>query len=355
MLLTRSLQCAGGGIVAAKKADATPCKWISGPDAFKEFATHTGKTQSAGHIKPLHWYIACRLVLEGGFRPDDITPRPPFEVQEVKGKKGRISYFLKYNEKMAGAGEQIVLGGLKTKNVDVVVNRKTIGPVLAISCKGVTKAFRNLTNRMEETIGECTNLHITYPAMVIGYFAILRANRTVQDVIDARKLDDGEEHDEEGNASVEDSSQQSDLTQPASDVLKSNDIAIFDDDRTADGIVRFHAALREMTSRQGIRDEISRYEAMTLVLIEPKGAVAGNVVPAFPPADSPLLLKSFFSTLYQRYEERFVYGAPLLADRGLTTRLQWDPLSEVFAREARLSKDWPPLDFSPRLASPEIP
>ena len=38
-------------------------------------------------------------------------------------------------------------------------------------------AFRNLTNRMEETIGECTNLHITYPALVFGYLFIIRANR----------------------------------------------------------------------------------------------------------------------------------------------------------------------------------
>lgn len=332
--------------MAAKKADATPCQWISELDAFKEFATHTGKTQSAGHIKPLHWYIACRLVLEGGFRPDDITPRPPFDVREIK-RKGRVRYLLDYNPASAGAGEQIILGGLKTKNVDVVVNRSTIGPVLAISCKGVTKAFRNLTNRMEETIGECTNLHITYPAMVIGYFAILRANRTVQDVLEAPELEDEEEGDAE------------DISPPATasrrniETLKANDIAILDDGRTVDGIVRFHAALREMTSRRGIRDEISRYEAMTLALIEPKGAVAGNVVPDFPPADSPLQLGLFFQTLYQRYEERFVYGAPLLADRGLTTRLEWDPSSEIFARETLVSKDWPQLDFRPRLTSPD--
>jgi hypothetical protein len=48
------------------RTDTTPCLWINGPQAFKEFATHKGKTQSARHIKPLHWYIACRLVIEGG-------------------------------------------------------------------------------------------------------------------------------------------------------------------------------------------------------------------------------------------------------------------------------------------------
>jgi hypothetical protein len=164
------------------KPDSSPCEWISGGDAFRRFATHVGGVQSARHIKPLHWYIACRLVLEGGFDPDDVTPRPPFVVSSrtVRGKKRAL---LTYDPSKGGTGEQIVLGGLKTKNVDVVVTKPRIGPVIAVSCKGVTKAFRNLTNRMEETIGECTNLHITYPALVIGYFALVRANRTIQDAI----------------------------------------------------------------------------------------------------------------------------------------------------------------------------
>ena len=82
---------------------------------------------------------------------------------------------LRYDPALGAGGERTVLGGLKTKNVDVVVTREGIGPVLAVSCKGVTGAFRNLTNRMEETIGECTNLHITYPALVLGYLVLLRA------------------------------------------------------------------------------------------------------------------------------------------------------------------------------------
>ena len=57
-----------------------------------------------------------------------------------------------------------------------------LGPVVAVSCKGMTGAFRNLTNRMEETVGECTNLHIIYPALVLGYLFVVRANRaTVAD------------------------------------------------------------------------------------------------------------------------------------------------------------------------------
>jgi len=333
------------------KADATPCRWINGPQAFKAFATHEGKTQSAKHIKPLHWYIACRLVIEGGFHPDDITPRPPFWVEEKKGLKGRVRHILHYDRDKGGTGEQVILGGLKTKNVDVVVNKQWVGPVLAISCKGVTKAFRNLTNRMEETIGECTNLHITYPAMVVGYFAILRANRTIQDAIEAPDLNE-----EDTATAPNESPPEPDVPiLPAStkgdERMKANDIAILEDGSIVDGIERFHAALREMTDRRGLRDEISRYEAMTMALIEPRGPEAGSVIEAFPPSDSPLNLSDFFPTLYQRYEERFVYGAPLLADRGITTRLEWDPQSPVLVRDAPNAAEWPELDFSPRLGN----
>jgi hypothetical protein len=332
------------------RADATPCRWISGPQAFREFATHEGKTQSARHIKPLHWYIACRLVIEGGFRPDDITPRPPFRIEERRARKGRVRYLLHHDPGKGGFGEQVILGGLKTKNVDVVVNKQQVGPVLAVSCKGVTKAFRNLTNRMEETIGECTNLHITYPAMVVGYFAVLRANRTIEDALEAPDLD------EEDTATEPEPPSEPDLPEPAMsdrsfERMKANDIAILEDGSVVEGIVRFHAALREMTSRRGLRDEISRYEAMTMTLIEPHGVNAGDVFGGFPPVESPLHLRDFFGTLYQRYEERFVYGAPLLAERGVTNRLEWDPESPVFVRESLEAKDWPELDFSPRFAA----
>ena len=48
------------------------CQWIGQGDALRHFATYSGSTQSQQHIKPLHWYVACRLVLEGGFRPEEI-------------------------------------------------------------------------------------------------------------------------------------------------------------------------------------------------------------------------------------------------------------------------------------------
>jgi hypothetical protein len=127
--------------------------------------------QSSAHIKPLHWYVASRLVIEGGFRPDEIRPRPPFEVKR-EGKR----WVLHHSELRGGGQERTVLGGLKTKNIDVVVTKDGIGPVIAVSMKGTLGAFRNLTNRMEEAVGDCTNLHIAYPALVYGFLEVLRAN-----------------------------------------------------------------------------------------------------------------------------------------------------------------------------------
>jgi hypothetical protein len=153
--------------------------------------------------------------------------------------------------------------------------------------------------------------------MVIGYFALVRANRTIQDVLEAPDLDHAEDIEDADTETKPETSL--DLTEKDAlpERIAANDIAILPNGATAEGIVRFHKALSEMTGRRGLRDEISRYEAMSLALVEPKGELAGSVVPDFPPEDSLLRLDKFFPTLYQRYEERFVYGAPLLADRGM--------------------------------------
>lgn len=330
------------------------CQWISETDAFKAFATHTGKTESAGHIKPLHWYVASRLVVEGGFDPDWITPRPPFQIQKQGKAKDRL-FTLKYDPALGAGGEQTILGGLKTKNVDIVVSIPGLGPVLAVSCKGVTKSFRNLTNRMEETIGECTNLHITYPAMVVGYYAVLRANRTLQDAATAPELDEADDAaaaTPESKADVvpeDDGVETAALAAPVAAKKKGtkNDLAFDGDGRVVESIVRFHAALSEMTGRRGIRDEISRYEAMRTVMVEPAGPQAGSAFREFPPADSKLHATGFFRTLYQRYEERFVYGAPLLAGR--TARYYWDEASPALKDDPR-PEGAPILDYSARFA-----
>lgn len=297
------------------------CQWVNLQQALRHFATYSGPTQSQQHIKPLHWYVACRLVLEGGFHPDNITPHPPFAVVTQRGVTA-----LQFAPNLATGSERTILGGLKTKSVDVVVTKEGIGPVLVVSCKGMTGAFRNLTNRMEETIGECTNLHITYPAMVFGYLFIIRANRAAAVVAEIAE----------------------DERIPAR-TLAANDIAVQRGGEPVEAILRFHAALRELTGRRGIRNDGSRYEAVALALIETTGADAGEVLAGFPRPDSPLRLEQFFQALYLRYEERYLYGAPEL--KAITQRLAWSPESPVFSHPGNVASEFPALDFVPRLAT----
>src|SRR5437868_14938533 len=111
--------------------------------ALKVFVTNLA-WQSQAHIKPLHQHFALRLVLEGGFLPDEITPHPPLRIDATKGDSVLVFDAAAENE-----AEQTILGGLKTKSVDVVVTKASVGPVIGISVKGTLNAFRNLTNRME--------------------------------------------------------------------------------------------------------------------------------------------------------------------------------------------------------------
>ena len=336
-----------------------PCEWATQRQAFQAFAGFTEKTQSAGHIKPLHWYVACRLVLEGGFDPDHITPRPPLVIR--KSKKSGL-HVLDYDQSKAKGGEAVVLGGLKTKNVDVVVTRPGIGPVLAVSCKGTTGAFRNLTNRMEELIGDCTNLHISYPTLVLGYLHLLRANRKIGEEVE---LIEGEENSaaEPGEASEETSvNENQDLSPDPTVVVTSggavdtktgddrsgrkkltkNDLAFDDAGSISPEIGRFGLAVSRLAGRAGIRDELTRYESIGLALVEAGEGNVGDVVFGFPDAASTLDIQGFFDRLYAQYDERFVYGAPSL--NKTTRRLEWFPESPVFTAVR--------ADYSLRLGTP---
>ena len=301
-----------------QRTAATPrvCRWVNQADALEHFVLYDGPTQSQQHIKPLHWYVACRLVLEGGFHPDEIKPRPPFTVRRRRGR-----HLLHYEPGAATGGEATVLGGLKTKNVDVVVSKDGLGPVLAVSCKGMTGAFRNLTNRMEETIGECTNLHITYPALVFGYLFVIRANEAPDPAASANPLP--------GDRPVKQ--------------IAPNDIAIAQSRSPVEPIVRFHAALGALTGRSGIREDASRYEAISLALIDTRDCTVGHPLADFPPPGSPLRLEHFFETLYRRYDERYVYSAPDLKSK--TRRLEWSPDSQALGSDVSTT-----LEYEVRLA-----
>lgn len=291
-----------------------PCEWTTQKQAFAGFAGFTEKTQSAGHIRPLHWYVACRLVVEGGFDPDDIKPRPPFTI----GSKRAGLPQLNFDERSAGGGEATVLGGLKTKNVDVVVTRNGIGPVLAVSCKGTTGAFRNLTNRMEELIGDCTNLHISYPTLVLGYLHLLRANRRVGEVVDV--IEPGEDEDTQFAESELDAGEP-DVTKQRR--LSDNDMAFDARGNVTSGIRRFEIAVSRLAGRNGIRDDMTRYESIGLGLIEAEQKSLGAIVANYPDFSSGLNIDGFFDRLYAQYDERFIYGAPKLET--VTRRLEWSP------------------------------
>ena len=297
------------------------CRWVDQDTALKTFATYEETTTSQRHIKPLHHYVACRLVIEGGFLPEEITPRPPFLAKKKAGK-----WLLSYDEKLAGGGERTLLGGLKTKNVDVVAVKDGLGPVMSVSCKGAIGAYRNLTNRMEEAVGDCTNLHITYPAMVTGYLFVMRAHR--QDTLIAASA---------ANAGQVKTGR----------VLVQNDIAIQKSGEPVETIVRFYNALRELTNRSGVRDDVSRYEAVSLALIDPE-INAGQVLNTFPKSDSPLRLEKFFETLYLRYDERYVYSAPDL--KSVTRRREWSPFSPIFDPALASTLPVTSLGFNARIA-----
>lgn len=289
------------------------CEWISLRSALSHFVTFRGAPQSQRHIKPLHWYVACRLVVEGGFHPDEIMPRPPFRVDGSRGQPVLI-----HDPSLGGAGERTVYGGLKTKDVDVVVTKEGIGPVLAVSCKGAIGAFRNLTNRMEEAVGDCTNLHIAYPPLVCGYLFIMRANRA----------------EEIGLVHQQESSQQ-----PVRPVAE-NDVALDDRGQPVAAVRRFHAALRELADRRGIRDDVSRYEAISLALASTRSEEVGEIVNEFPDPGSALRFERFFDTVYRQYDERFVYAAPDL--RKVTARKEWAKTSEAFSTTTLTDMDYEP-------------
>lgn len=242
-------------------------------------------TQSQEHIKPLHQHLALRLAVEGGFLPDEITPHPP-----LKARHTADGWVLEYDAGAKTSGELTVFGGMKTKQIDVVVVKSGIGPVLAVSVKGTVKAYRNLVNRMEEAIGDSTNVHVMYPGLVYGFLHFIRANRETSGYL-------------------------------------LNDIGITKGDTISPVINRYFAALSEMTGRRFVRNDYTRYESVGLVLVENDSGIAGSVHGEFPPSNSPLRMESFFSRLFEVYDLRFPSRAEHVAG---ARRVAWDSKSPFF-------------------------
>ena len=300
----------------AKRPSERP-RWVTLREALTTFAKAEDGVTGQRHIRPLHWYVACRLVVEGGFAPDDIVLRPPFRIVGPPTKEGFAE--LVHDPDSAVPGERTVLGGLKTKDIDVVVSRNGIGPCVAVSLKGTLNAFRNLTNRMEETAGNCTNLHISYPALVYSFWNVMRANH---EGLLPPGCPKGMKPDRDGNVKVA-------------------DVAIRSDGKPSDQITRYHFALEGLAGRSSVRDEPSMYEAVALTLVNVEPDRFGEVFEAYPEPNSALLLDRMFETLYRQYDLRFIYQAPALESR--TRRLAW--LSDSPALT-----DSSPLEYGPRLA-----
>ncbi len=294
-----------------------PPRWITLADALKVFAGCEHGTQGQRHIRPLHWYTACRLVVEGGFRPEYVTPRPPFHVI-----KSGDQFPLHYDPNDAVAGEHTLFGGLKTKDVDVTVTIPGVGPVIAVSMKGTLKAFRNLTNRMEEAAGDCTNIHLAYPGLVYAFWHIFRAN------VEGRAPPD--------TPAVVELSNDGHFKVP--------DVALHRDRSLTSDVARYLFAMERLSGRDDMRRDPSSYEAVGMTLVDVADTCSGQIVSEHPSADSNLRYERMFERVYRQYDLRFVYQSPAL--KTSTQRLHWADESPAFASLAG-------MDFEPRTGIPE--
>ena len=185
---------------------------------------------------------------------------------------------------------------MKTKRLDVTVTVPTVGLVLAVSLKGTQRAFRNLTNRMEEAAGDCTNLHMAYPALVYAFWSVLRAN----EADDPAPVADFQL--KEGRYAVP-------------------DLAFLSGGELTEPIKRYRQALLRLSERDDLRDHPSRYEACALTFVKAKGGPAECGVYAGH-SEPKLDYNRMFRRLYDIFDKRFVYTAATL--RSKTKRKVWD-------------------------------
>ncbi len=238
-------------------------------------------TQSGEHIKPLHAYCATRLVLEGGFSPEHIFPATPFKGVKINNS----THELGFSDKTLKRSEHRVLGGIKYKAVDVTTVIPGIGPALGISAKSTGNAFRNLTNRMEEALGECTNVHLMYPGFVFGFLHLIRFRKE-------------------------------------SEVKSSNDASFDENNDPLPAIRRYHEVLTALAGRHAITDPGMRYESVGLLVYRCSGEKA-EIWKDYPPKESPVHFSNFFQRLYDLYDLRYAYPDPDSSN----IRKGWQPMT----------------------------
>ena len=234
-------------------------------------------TQASEHIRPIHAYCSARLVLEGGIPPEWVSPRPPLLSKRINN----AVYGLEYSESAESKTERRVLGGIKYKNVDVTAVVNGLGPAIGVSAKSTGNAFRNLNNRMEEALGECTNVHLMYPGFVFGFLHLIKFGKE-------------------------------------SEVGNPYDASFGEDDKPLPAIIRYHEVLMALSGRNTITEPGMRYESVGLLIYRCRGRQA-EIWSNYPPPDSPVHFSRFFQRLYDLYDLRFGYPDP----DGPNIRKEW--------------------------------
>lgn len=239
-------------------------------------------TQPGGLVKFLRWYVVSRLVIEGGFDPDWIRPRPPITVD-----RHRHGLLLAHDPDAAEPGRRTLPGALKAARPDVTVTIPTIGPVLALSLVGTEDVavkhgrVPEITGGLERIAGACVNVHMIYPALVYGFWHVIGTSR-IHDRVPAA------------------------LPAPVASPGGHGDHARRNGELAAE-IRRYHDALARLSEREDIRDAPSRYEACALTLVE-HGAGGHEGIPSahYPSPGSLLDYERMFRRLYAVYDHRFV-------------------------------------------------
>jgi hypothetical protein len=216
------------------------------------------------------------------------------------------NYKLHVSPEAEDTSEHRVLGGIKYKDVDITVLVPGLGPALAISGKSTGNVFRNLTNRMEEALGECTNVHLMYPGLVFGFLHLIRFAKE-------------------------------------SEVRNVQDASFDEQGEPLPAIRRYHDVMLALSGRSTITDPGMRYEAVALLVY--RCAASGPlIVESYPPSDSPVRFSKFFQRLYDLYDLRFGYPDP----DGPNIRKAWHPEFEGLPRAVDIHS---PFQWQPRLAA----
>lgn len=248
-------------------------------DAAQNLFDPSVATQAQQHVTPFHEYVALRLTLEGGFPPEEITPSTELFSNKITNRKARLGSKSDRNR----GGEATVLGKYRTKAIDVVVTDEEAGPVLGVSVKTTGKAFRNLTNRVEELVGDAANVHGWSPGFVYGFLHIIKKVRL---------------------SAVEDT----------------NDASFADNGKPLDHTRRLHDVLKSLNGREEISEPADLYESTCLLVLEETDD--GIVIdPDYPPSSSPIRFENFFDQMYAVYDHRYCY----LPARDHHCRMFWDP------------------------------